>query len=142
MTCLKQEGSIALMVSRLKALMKDQAGFCSLMLLLAIYLGMQHSFDDMVSRLKALMKDQAGFCSLMLLLAIYSLNDKGLTAAYVYTETRNDKEKLERVKGTLQSRFKVLYADKPERYIISEQTWSGAIIAVLALCAYLNCVLR
>ena len=28
-----------------------------------------------------------------------SLNDKGLTAAYVDTETRNDKEKLERVRS-------------------------------------------
>ena len=55
----------------------------------------QHSFDDMVSRLKALMKDQAGFCSLMLLLAILGI----FTAAYVYTETRNYKEKLERVRS-------------------------------------------
>ena len=37
MTCLKQEGSIALSVTPLKAITKDQVSFCSLMLLLAIH---------------------------------------------------------------------------------------------------------
>ena len=66
------------------------------------------AFDDLLkARRKAFRKDQVSFCSLMLLLAIYyiyniwvhPLNDKGLAAAYVHTETRNDEEKLERVRS-------------------------------------------